>query len=343
MKPFYKFNVILTVFAFIVLALSGFLSASFLFLLLTFFGRMDSGFLLVIFPMTSVFIGMFLSTAFSRRIVKPINDLISATNEVTKGNFDVWVESTDKSNELNDLIHSFNNMAKELESIEIFRNDFINNFSHEFKTPIVSIKGFAKQLQKDDLSKEDRKEFTDIIISESDRLTHMATNILLLNKYENQEILSSQTSFLLDEEIRKVLVILEKEWSQKELTLDLLMDEVHYTGNEEMLSQVWMNLISNAVKFSDDYGILTVRCFEEEKSVIVQITDYGIGMSEETVAHIFEKFYQGDLGHKAQGNGLGLSIVKRILNICGGDIEVQSAIGKGSTFIVRLPKNAADK
>lgn len=299
--------------------------------------------MLVFLPFTSVVIGMFLSLVFSKRILKPINDLIHATKEVTRGNFDIRVEMTDESNELNDLIYSFNHMVKELGSIEMFRNDFINNFSHEFKTPIVSIKGFAKQLQKDDLSKEQRKEFTDIIISESNRLTHMSSNILLLNKYENQEIISSQTRFSLDEGIRNVLVVLEKEWSQKELTLDLILDEIDYTGNEEMLSQVWMNLITNGIKYSEEYGILTIRCYEEENRVMVQITDYGIGMSEETASHIFEKFYQGDLAHKSQGNGLGLSIVKRILELCGGTIKVESVFGKGTTFLVSLPKGSKAK
>ncbi len=288
-----------------------------------------------------ILLGTLLSVAVSRSIYQPFNDMIDATQKIAKGDFKVQIPETfDEKSDFGKLQRSFNHMAEELDSIELFRNDFINNFSHEFKTPIVSVRGFARQLQAGGLSEEEQREYIDIIASESDRLAKMATNVLLLSKLENQQIVTDQTAFDLDEQIRRCLLLLEKQWSAKDIDLDIDLDAVPYYFNEDMLSQVWINLLGNAVKFTPAGG--TVRCTlrKTNADVVVTIEDTGEGMPPEVVEHIFEKFYQGDKSHAAEGNGIGLTIVGRILVLCGGQIHVDSIPGEGSTFTVTLPLTA---
>ncbi len=286
----------------------------------------------------SLLLGALFSFAFSKLWLKTTEELSYAAEQVSRGNFSIRVNEKGHHGEFGDLIRSYNNMAQELSNTEIFRNDFINYFSHEFKTPIVSIRGFAKELQNPDLDPAKKDEYIQIIIDECDRLTRLSTNILLLSRFENQEIVSSPTTFSLDEQLRHCLVLLEKEWSEKEIELILELDEVQYTTNAEMLSVVWTNLLSNAIKYSFRGGKIEVLCDEDEENVHVMISDDGIGMSPETQKHIFEKFYQGDTSHKSVGNGLGLALVKRIVDLCGGSIRVSSRENQGSTFFVSLPK-----
>jgi len=286
----------------------------------------------------SLTIGTMLTFGVGRRVLKPLNELIAATREVAKGNFSVKVENSNDENELGELIRSFNNMTKELNGIEMFRKDFINNFSHEFRTPIVSIRGFAKQLKRDSLTEDKREEYADIIINESERLANMSTNILLLTKLENQQIVTGKQIFSLDEQLRDCILLLQMQWERKNICFEVNLDPVQYYGNPEMWSQVWLNLISNAIKFSNQDGEITVQCFDEGSDIKVKIADKGIGMDDETRIHIFEKFYQGDLAHASEGNGLGLSLVKRIIDLCGAKIAVKSQLGKGTSFMVRLPK-----
>jgi signal transduction histidine kinase len=244
-----------------------------------------------------------------------------------------------KLSEFGELERNFNQMASDLDSIEIFRNDFTNNFSHEFKTPIVSIRGFARRLQSGNLTEEQKKEYIDIIVDESERLANMSTNVLLLTKLENQQIVSEKTSFSLDEQIRRCILLLEKDWANKniEFNLDKLSD-IQYNFNEEMLSHVWINLISNAIKFTNVDGIITISLEENENEVIFKIRDNGIGMDDQVKSRIFEKFYQGDKSHHSGGNGIGLNIASRIVTLAGGKIEVESEIDCGSEFTVILPK-----
>ncbi len=228
-------------------------------------------------------------------------------------------------------------MAAELGGLELFRKDFINNFSHEFKTPIVSIKGFARQLERDDLTERQRREYLDIIISESERLANMSGNVLLLSKLENQNIVTDKTRFQLDEQLRRCILLLEKSWTLKSLELDLELEETEFFGNEEMLQHVWVNLLGNAVKFSPQGGTLGVRLYREHGWAVVTVRDTGPGMDEVTRRRVFEKFYQGDTAHAVEGNGLGLSLVKRIVDLCQGTVEVDSVPGAGAAFTVRLP------
>ena len=283
-------------------------------------------------------IGTVAAAIFTKWVLLPMNEMIHATKRISKGDFKVKIQETfDEHSDFGILQRSFNHMASELDGIEMFRNDFINNFSHEFKTPIVSIQGFAHQLKAGGLTAEEEREYIRIIADEADRLAKMSTNILLLSKLENQAIVTDKSEFWLDEQLRTCLVLLEKQWGPKNIELNLELDEVKYYFNENMLSQVWLNLFGNAIKFTPEGGTVTCALFADSQTVTIKINDTGIGMNEDTVRHIFDKFYQGDTSHTGDGNGIGLNIVSRILYLCGGSIKVESESGKGSTFIVTLP------
>ena len=202
---------------------------------------------------------------------------------------------------------------------------------------IVSIRGFAKQLERNDLTDDQRREYLDIIVSESDRLANMASNVLLLSRLENQNIVTDRAVFRLDEQIRRCILLLEKQWTEKDLELDVDLEELSYNGNEEMMNHIWVNLMSNAIKFSPRGGPLRVSLKREGGAAVARVRDRGTGMDAQTRARVFEKFYQGDSAHTTEGNGLGLSLVRRIVDLCGGTIEVNSAPGEGSEFTVRLP------
>ena len=285
-------------------------------------------------------VGIGLTSVTSRFIFKRLDKISEGMREISKGNYKARVKEKDtggKISEFGDLEHSFNQMATELDGIEIFRNDFINNFSHEFKTPIVLIRGFAKQMQSENITEEQKKEYLDIIVAESERLANMSTNILLLSKLENQQIVSDKTEFYLDEQIRAAIILLEERWNAKNIELELELDEIKYNFNEEMLSHVWINLFSNAIKFTKDGGKISCRLYADRQNIVFIINDNGVGMSDETLSRIFEKFYQGDTSHKTRGHGIGLNIVQRIIALARGTIEVESKCGYGSTFTVRLP------
>ena len=282
-------------------------------------------------------VGTFVSSIISKKILKPFNDLKQAIYEVSKGNFNVSVEYKHKD-EFSAIVKCFNQMVIELNGIQTMRNDFINTFSHECKTPICSIRGFAKQLQRPDLTEEEKADYLEIIVSESERLTNLHENILMLCRYCNQEFLTNLEVFPLDEQIRRCILLLEKEWDKKQIELDVEIDSVDYYGNEETLSQVWINLLSNAIKFSHTGGVVKVRCQVTKSKVIVKVKDYGVGMNEETVQHMFDRFFTANLKEN-EGNGIGLSIVKRIVELCHGEIRVKSALGKGTEVQIHLPNN----
>lgn len=288
--------------------------------------------------LVSIILATPLSILISRRALKPLYQLTAATREIAKGNFDVRVATPEIRSELSELIDSFNEMAQELGGIEMFRKDFINNFSHEFKTPIVSIRGFARQLQQDNLTPEQRREYSGIIISEAERLTNMANNTLQLTRFENLEIIPEKAVFSLDEQLRGCILLLEKQWEAKEIEFHIDLDPLVFYGNEEMLAQVWLNLLGNAIKFSHAGGVISVFARAEDNAVAVTIADNGCGMDAETIRHIYEKFYQGDSAHASEGNGLGLSLAKRIVDLSHGTITVESAPDEGAVFTVRLPR-----
>jgi len=229
-------------------------------------------------------------------------------------------------------------MVHELSSIETLRNDFVSNVSHEIKTPIASIQGFAKLIQDKNLNDDERSEFTDIIISELSRLSKLTSNILKLSKLENQEVITGKAEFALDEQIRCAILIMEPEWSEKGIDLDIDLDKVSIIGNEDLLQQVWLNIIGNAIKFTEKGGTIGIKLMDLQDKIVIKVSDNGVGMNEETQRHIFDKFYQGDKSHLSKGNGLGLSLVKRIIELCDGEIKVRSKLYYGTTFTIGLPK-----
>jgi len=346
MRKFHSLRTASVVFVLLIMLSAAFLT-SFLLALLHVFRLLpvlilSSTFVPFLCLIVSSFVGTIISSVVSYHLLRPLRELIAATKTVAKGDFSVRLSSEDQIGEMAELIDSFNVMTEELSGIEMFRSDFINTFSHEFKTPIVSIRGFAKQLQNESLTTEERREYTDIIIAESERLTKLSSNILLLSKLEHQTILSDQTAFSLDEQLRADILLLEKQWSKKNLEIEPDLNEVTYYGNAEVLSQLWVNLLSNAIKFTPEGGRIEIRLTQDSESVKVVVRDNGIGMRAETLQHVFEKFYQGDHSHAMEGNGLGLSLVKRIVELCGGSIAIESEEGNGTSVYVSLPKTQTD-
>lgn len=281
-------------------------------------------------------LGTALTVLFSKKALNPIRKMIEATHQVSEGNFDVEV-NIKGIGELEELSESFNKMTRDLAGTETLRRDFINNFSHEFKTPIVSIRGFAKILKDGDLTEEERREYLDIIISESDRLADLSTNVLNLSKYENMNIVTETKLFPLDEQIRRRIVLMEPKWSVKELVFNVELEPVNFRGNEDIIQQIWVNLLDNSIKFSQPQGSIDVQLLKTEDGVLFKLQDKGAGMDQQTAAHIFDQFYQGDASRSKEGNGLGLALVKRIVELCGGSISVESQEGQGTAFFVWRP------
>ena len=336
-----SFRVELTVVIFVLMFItSGFTVALYALLLLLFPSLRDFNSIVTLTSslIACTLIGTCAAAVFTKWVLLPLNEMIHATKRISKGDFKIHIQETfHERSDFGILQRSFNHMASELDGIEMFRNDFINNFSHEFKTPIVSIQGFAHQLKAGGLSPKEEQEYIRIIADESDRLAKMSTNILLLSKLENQAIVTDKTEFWLDEQIRTCLVLLEKQWGPKDIELNLELDEVKYYFNENMLSQVWLNLFGNAIKFTPAGGTVSCSLTAHDTFITVSVHDTGIGMDENTKHHIFDKFYQGETSHTGDGNGIGLNIVSRILYLCGGTVSVESEIENGSTFTVTLP------
>ena len=349
-KPFKKLNTLrvrLTVFLFLILAAACFLTVGMYYLLFVLLESTRFSDSVALNPIiSSIFlvavcavIALLLFAWLSKFYLRPIKQLTYATKEVRRGNFKIRVGTKGQpKNELSALMDSFNKMIEELDGIELFRNDFINSFSHEFKTPIVSIRGFARELLHGDLSAEQSEEYIRIIEEEANRLAGLSASVLELSRLEHQQILTNQTEFDLDEQIRQCILLLEPEWSDKEITVEPMLEDMKFYSNEELLAHVWQNLLANAVKFTPRGGRIEVEMQATDDCVRVMIRDNGMGMDEETQQHIFEKFYQGDRSHAGRGYGIGLSIAHRAVSLCKGSIEVASTLGLGSTFTVTLPR-----
>ncbi|AWI05442.1 sensor histidine kinase [Clostridium drakei] len=288
------------------------------------------------FAVISVLLGTILSFIFGRIPLKVIRRIMIAIDALAAGDFSTRINLKGIP-ELQQLSKSFNHMAEELSSIEILRSDFVNNFSHEFKSPIVSMRGFAKMLKYGDLTEEEHNEYLDIIISESDRLVELSKNVLNICKIENQVIISNSKEYNLTEQIRRCIAIMAQKWSTKDPSFDFECEEINFTGDEDLISQVWINLIDNAIKFTNAHVLIHMSLHKYNDSIRFSISDNGPGMDEETQKHIFDKFYQGDTSHATHGNGLGLPITKKIIELHSGTIYVKCADGNGTTFIIELP------
>ena len=282
--------------------------------------------------LTTYFIG--------RRILTPMVKLSNASKEVARGNYQITVSDASKLEEVQTTFRNFNAMVRELNGIATLSNDFVANVSHEFKTPLTAIEGYAMLLQDSTLPPAEREEYLNRILLNTHRLSTLVGNILMLSKIENKSLSEQSIVFRLDEQIRQALLQLEPRWTEKRLELDVELDSVQYTGFEALCMQLWTNLIGNAVKFSPEGGTVRVLLRDRDTRIVVTVADEGEGMSEETQRHIFEKFYQGDTSHRSEGNGLGLALVKRIVAACEGSIAVESAPGEGAVFTLELPKRS---
>ncbi len=300
----------------------------------------DTSDFLLLSALISIPIGLLISIGFSKVVLKPVRDLIDGMDQLASGNFRARVHvgaMMRKSPTFSQAANSFNKMAEELESTEMLRNDFIDNFSHEFKTPIVSIAGFAKVLKRGNLTQKEKTEYINVIEEESMRLAYMATNVLNLTKVENQTILTDVVRYNLSEQIRSCILLLENKWAEKDLGFNLDFGEYSVCANEEMLKQVWINLLDNAIKFSEPNQEITVHIQKKEKTLVVSVSNYGPEIPAKVQDRIFQKFYQADESHASEGNGVGLAIVKRIVGLHKGCVRASSADGLTS-FIVELPQ-----
>lgn len=284
----------------------------------------------------SILIGTILTLCIGHFPLRPLYTLMQAIHSVSDGNFHTKIY-LEHPKEFRELSRCFNQMTEELAGIEMLRSDFINNFSHEFKTSMVSILGFAKLLKKGNLNASEKAEYLDIIIDEAKRLTELSANILNLSKVESMSLLTDSTIFNAGEQIRECVVLLEKKWTEKDISFDLHLLEQKMDGNEQLLKQVWTNLIDNAIKFSPAKSEIVLSMDKHSDTFTVTITDYGCGIDEKTQHYIFDKFYQGDTSHSSEGNGLGLALVKKIIELHHGTITVNSQPLQGSSFTVTLP------
>ena len=298
----------------------------------------------LIMVLVSLVLGWVISLFATKVPLKPFNALIDRMNALAAGDFSVRLhfgKTLSNHSAFNELSDSFNTLAEELEKTEMLRSDFINNFSHEVKTPIVSISGFAKLLKRGHLTEEQKIQYLTAIEEESRRLSDMATNVLNLTKIENQTILTDLSRFNLSEQIRSSVLLLEGKWSGKDLELALGFPEYTLEANEELLRHVWINLLDNAVKFTDRGGRVSVEIEESGEELAVSISNTGPEIEPEKLERIFNKFYQADESHATEGNGIGLAIVKRVVELHSGSVEVISADGV-TTFTVSLPKKQSE-
>ena len=246
------------------------------------------------------------------------------------------METNSRIAEVGESYQSFNVMTKELRATEVLQMDFVSNVSHEFKTPINAIEGYTMLLQGEELSQE-QEGYVEKILFNTKRLSGLVGNILLLSKLENQNIPMKKTKYRLDEQIRQAFLSLESKWTEKEIGFQVELEEVKYTGNEGLLMHIWMNLLDNAIKFSPAKGTITMFLKQEKNSVKFIVEDEGPGIEEDVKTRIFDKFYQVDGSHKAEGNGLGLALVKRIVDSAGGTIKAENREYGGCRFVVELP------
>lgn len=299
--------------------------------------------------MMTLFNILFLCIAFStidsiRRRVNfgiPLEKILDATHEIINGNFKVRLKPTHKigfRNELDVIMEDFNKMAEELDGNATMKNDFIADVSHEFKTPLSVIQNYATMIQEPDLSDEKRQEYAKILCDTSKNLSELVSNILKLNKLENQQIFPEKKPFNLSEQLCECMLVYENQFEKKNIDIELHLDEdIIIKADYDLLLHVWHNLFSNAIKFNCENGKIILELEKQELYAVVKVSDTGQGMSEETKQHIFRKFYQGDASRSTQGNGLGLALAKRVIDIIGGYINVDSEPGKGTCFTVFIP------
>lgn len=284
----------------------------------------------------SLIIGIFVTNALAKWFFNPIKKLRESMEKVADGDFSVQITTRSRAKEVREVYSGFNMMMNEINSTEILQTNFVSNVSHEIKTPINAIEGYSMLLQGSDNLTDEQREYIDKIVCNTKRLSTLTGSILLLSKLENQTIQQTKTTFSLDEQIRGAIVDLEDEWEKKEIEFDVDLEGISYCGNEALLRHVWYNIISNAIKFNTIGGSIFITMKKQNNKIKICFADTGVGISEEAKKHIFDKFYQGDTSHKDEGNGLGLSLVKKIISLEEGDIFADNIEGGGCKFTVIL-------
>ncbi|HHY21315.1 MAG TPA: HAMP domain-containing protein [Bacilli bacterium] len=274
---------------------------------------------------------------FTRFIVRPIKELTKATKIIASGNYHIQLDGTRKD-EIGALARHFSSMAKSLQKLDEMRQEFVSNVSHEIQSPLTSIQGFSRAIRTTEMDKEEVVKYLTIIEKESERLSSLSKQLLMLSSLDKEVHALKKIPFRLDEQIRKVILMTEWQWQQKKMQFDIDLPEIVIEADKQLLYQVWLNLITNSIKFSDENGIISIRLFID-KDKIISIRDNGIGIAEDDLPHLFERFYKADKSRNRtrSGSGLGLAVVKKIVELHGGSIEVASELGEGTTFTVRLP------
>ena len=285
----------------------------------------------------SVIVGAACAIFVNHYILSHISNLSKNMSRVAHGEFDIELKTNSKIEEIRDIYESFNLMTKELSATEILQTDFVSNVSHEFKTPISAIDGYAMLLQDKSLTDGERDGYVEKILMSTKRLSNLVGNVLLISKLDNQAIGARRENYRLDEQVRTSIVMLEGKWSAKELELDIELDDVIFFGDESLTFHVFNNIIDNAIKFDPVGAELKIRLAKNDREIVFSVEDRGPGIPEEAMAHIFDKFYQTDSSHKAEGNGLGLPLVKRITDLLGGCVKAENREGGGCRFTVILP------
>ena len=288
--------------------------------------------------LASLFVGVLVTALLSRLFFEPIKRMRIAMGKVAQGDYTIKLHTKSNAREIQDIYSGFNLMTDELHSTEVLQTDFVSNVSHEFKTPLNAIEGYSTLLQDCDNLTPQQREYVDKIIFNTQRLSSLTGSILLLSKLENQQIPTGKSRYSLDEQIRQTIVALEALWAEKDLELDVEMAEVRYYGNEPLMRHVWSNLLSNAIKFSPCGGLVEIGLKEEADEIIVWVKDCGPGIPDAAMKHIFNRFYQADSSHKQEGNGLGLSLVDKILQREGGRITAENCPAGGCQFTVYLKR-----
>lgn len=282
----------------------------------------------------SFILGAFISIYLAKRFLKPVNELKKMTDRVAKGDFDVQISEV-YDDEMGELTQNFNTMVKELRKNEVLKTDFVSNVSHEIKTPLATIQGYVTLLQDESLSKEEKDRYTSIIIESTDRLSTLVNNVLNISKIDNHKISIDKSDFNLAEQIREAILSLESEWVTKNIDFDIDLEEITINNDKNLLYNVWINIIGNAIKFSKDNGKVIISLTKQDNKAVVKIKDFGCGISKEDLPYIFDKFYQADKSHSVKGNGLGLTLVKKILTLVSGSVYANSD-ETGTEFVVTL-------
>lgn len=298
------------------------------------FGLAAGDVLLIILLVTMIATGFVLVT---RSMMRPIVDLESAVNKITAGDYNVKVKVRNRPAEIGELLENFNLMVEQLQQNEYLHKDFSSNISHEFKTPLAIIKGYADLLEEGNLSPEEQQNYAKYISRESQRLSMLTANLLRISSLDNDKMHGKKAKFSLDEQIRQAVLSMESKWAEKNIEIDLDLNRINFIGEEELMNQVWVNLLDNAIKFTDEGGSIKMTAMKNAEKIFVTIKDTGIGMDKETMAHIYEQFYRGNTNKRYEGTGLGLSLTQRIISLHDGEIKASSSPGEGTVFTITLP------